>query len=134
MKELLLYIAIFVAVYIIDLLTALLHRKMRPNNFKRVEANVLFSRCLEQKGILKGVGAYLILSSTGAIIFFLAAGIAAKVIFGATIPQILMFAFLFKAMAHVLGIASNLVALRKKDVVPRNNLNQIGAQNEPRRI
>lgn len=132
MKELLLYVAIFISIYIIDLLTALWHRKMRPNNFKLVEANTRFRKCLEQKGIIKGVGAYIILSSTESIILFLSVGIAARVIFDATISRGLMFTFLFLAMVHTLGTLSNLLALFKKDRVPKNNLNQIGVQNGSR--
>jgi len=47
MNELLLYIAVFIVFYIIDLATALLHRKMRPNNFKTIEANEKFRKCLD---------------------------------------------------------------------------------------
>jgi len=114
MNELLLYVTIFIVFYIIDLATALLHRKMRPNNFKKVEANVKFRKCLEQKGFLKGVGAYIILSSTETIILFLAVGFAANIIFDSTIVMGLMFTFLLLAIVHVLGTLTNLLALFKE--------------------
>lgn len=133
MNEPLIYFAIFVAVYIIDLLTALLHRKMRPNNFKRTESNLLFVRCLEQKGIIKGVFAYMILSTTKAILLFISIGIAAKIIFNATISGSLMFAFLLLTIFHILGISTNIIALFKKDrkpraVIPPQHINKMEAQ------
>ena len=119
MYELLLYVVIFIVFYIIDLATALLHRKMRPNNFKRVEVNVKFRKCLEQKGVLKGIGAYIILSSTETIILFLAVGFAANIIFDSTIVMGLMFTFLLLAIVHVLGTLTNLLALLRGDVKPK---------------
>jgi len=119
MNELLIYIIVFVCVYIIDLATALLHRKMRPNNFKRTEANERFRKCLEQKGVLKGIGAYIILSATETIILFIAVLIAANVIFSSTIIRGLMFTFLLLAMVHILGTFTNLIALLRKDVLPK---------------
>lgn len=130
MNELLVYIIIFLVVYIIDLATALLHRYMKPNNFKKIEANERFRRCLEQKGVLKGVGVYIILSSTETIILFIAIGIAANIIFDSTIILGLMFTFLLLAMIHILGTFTNLIALLKSDVIPKqpminvNNMSQ----------
>lgn len=120
MNELILYIVIFITVYIIDLMTALLHRKMRPNNFKRVEANTRFRKCIEQRGVLKGVCVYLFLSTTESIILFLSVGFAARIIFDATIIRGLTFTFLFLAIVHVLGTITNLLALFKKDKVPHS--------------
>lgn len=138
MNELLLYITIFIVFYIIDLATALLHRKMRPNNFKRVEANERFGKCLEQKGVLKGIGVYIILSSTQTIILFLAVGLAANIVFDSTIVMGLMFTFLLLAIVHVLGTFTNLIALFKEDVKPKqpminvNNMREcLGNKNEP---
>jgi len=119
MNELLLYIVIFIVFYIIDLATALLHRKMRPNNFKMTEANGRFRKCLEQKGVLKGIGAYIILSSTETIILFLAVGFAANIVFDSTIVMGLMFTFLLLAIVHCLGTFTNLIALFKKEVKPK---------------
>jgi len=136
MYELLLYITIFIVFYIIDLATALLHRKMRPNNFKKVEANGRFRKCLEQKGVLKGIGAYIILSSTETIILFLAVGFAANIIFDSTIVMGLMFTFLLLAIVHVLGTFTNLLVLFKEDVKPKqpmmnvNNIKYIKDKNE----
>jgi len=137
MNELMFYVVVFICVYIIDMLTALLHRRVRPNNFKRTEANGRFRKCLEQKGVLKGIGAYIILSSTETIILFLAVGFAANIIFDSTIVMGLMFTFLLLAIVHVLGTLTNLIALLKKDVKPKSpmiNINNmksyIGGKNE----
>ena len=125
---LLLYIIIFSLVYIIDLCTALLHRKLRPNNFARTEANQRFKKCIDQRGIVKGIGAYLILSSTESIILFVSVGIASRIVFGSTVATGLMFAFLFLSIVHGLGILTNVIALFKKDRKPVNTINQIGTQ------
>ena len=119
MNELLFYIVVFICVYIIDMLTALLHRRMRPNNFKRTEANGRFRSCLEQKGVMKGIGAYIVLSMTETIILFIAVGFAANIIFDSTIIMGLMFCFLLLAIVHILGTITNLIALLKKDVLPK---------------
>lgn len=132
MNELLIYIIIFVIMYLIDLATALLHRYMRPNNFKRVEANERFRRCLEQKGVLKGIGAYIVLSLTETIMLFISVLIAANIIFDSTIVRRLMFTFLLLAIFHAIGAFTNLIALFKKDVIPKqpminvNNLRRMG--------
>lgn len=126
--ELLIYIIAFIAAYVIDMATALLHRKIRPYNFKRTEANERFRKCIEGRGVLKGIGAYMILSTTETIILFLAVGIAANIVFDSTIVMGLMFTLLLLAIIHILGTLTNLIALCKKDIVPKpminvNNLN-----------
>ena len=134
MDELLLYITLFIAVYFIDLATALLHRKMRPYNFKLTEANQRFRKCLEQRGILGGIYTYIILSSTEAIILFISVGVAARIIFDSTIKTGLMFTFLLLIIIHILGTITNLIALCKKDKKPISinlsmNLNKSEVQN-----
>ncbi len=125
---LLLYIIIFSLVYIIDLCTALLHRKLKPNNFARIEANQRFKNCLEQRGIVKGILAYIILSTTESIILFISVGVAARVIFDATISRGLMFTFLLLTIVHTLRTLTNLIALFKKDKKPPQNINKMEAQ------
>ena len=115
MNSLLIYIAIFLGAYGIDMSTAFLHRKLKPNNFKRIESNQLFSACIEQKGIIKGIGTYIILSSTTSIILFLSVYITSRIIFSSTIYQSIMFSFLLLAVAHVFGTITNLLALLKKE-------------------
>ncbi len=139
MNELLLYVLLFVSVYIIDLATALLHRKIRPHNFKRVEANNRFRKCLEQRGIIKGIGVYLILSITESIILLISVLFATSIIFSSSLSTGLAFLFLWLSIVHVLGTLTNLIALFKKDRVPlpkklNMNLNKPEAQNEQRII
>jgi hypothetical protein len=132
MNELLIYIAVFIVAYIIDLATALIHRKVRPNNFKKTEGNERFRKCLEQKGIMKGIGVYMILSLTETIILFIAVLIAANIIFDSTIVTGLMFVFLLLTLVHILGALTNLIALCKKDILPKTpmiNVNNISNLN-----
>ena len=129
MNELLFYIIVFICVYIIDMMTALLHRYMRPNNFKRTEANERFRKCIESRGVVKGIGVYIVLSMTETIILFIAVGFAANIIFDSTIVMGLMFCFLLLAIVHILGTFTNLIALLKQDVLPKQpmmNINNMG--------
>jgi len=121
MNNLIIYIAIFIAAYILDILTALLHKKLKPNNFNRIEGNERFKNCLSQKGLIKGMGAYMILSSTESIVLFASVWITSWFIFSATFYQSLMFSFLFMGVAHALCTITNLLALMKKEVVVNNN-------------
>jgi len=124
MIELLIYIGIFIAAYTADISTALLHRKLKPNNFQRIEGNERWKKCINQKGVWKGTGAYMILSSTESIVLFASVWITSKVIFGATFYQSLMFSFLFMAVAHVLCMLTNLYALTKKEKnIPNQGVN-----------
>ena len=121
MNQLIIYIAIFIAAYIIDILTALIHRKLKPNNFNRIEGNERFKNCINQKGLVKGIGAYIILSSTESIVLFISVWLTSWIIFSATFYQSIMFSFLFMAIAHGLCTITNLLALIKKENV--TNLN-----------
>ena len=121
MNQLIIYIAIFIAAYVIDILTALLHRKLKPNNFNRIEGNERFKNCINQKGLVKGIGAYIILSSTESIVLFISVWLTSWIIFSATFYQSIMFSFLFMAIAHGLCAITNLLALIKKENV--TNLN-----------
>jgi len=121
MNELIIYIAIFITAYVIDLSTALLHRKLKPNNFNRIEGNERFKNCINQKGLVKGIGAYIILSSTESIVLFISVWLTSWIIFSATFYQSIMFSFLFMAIAHGLCAITNLLALIKKENV--TNLN-----------
>ena len=121
MNELIIYIAIFITAYVIDLSTALLHRKLKPNNFNRIEGNERFKNCIKQKGLVKGIGAYIILSSTESIVLFISVWLTSWIIFSATFYQSIMFSFLFMAIAHGLCTITNLLALIKKENV--TNLN-----------
>ena len=116
MNQLIIYIAIFVAAYIIDILTALLHRKFKPNNFQRIETNERFKNCINQKGLVKGMVAYMMLSSPDAIVLFISVYLTSWIIFSATFYQSMMFSFLFMAVAHALCTITNLLALMKKEV------------------
>lgn len=120
MNNLIIYIAIFIAAYVVDILTALLHRKFKPNNFNRVEGNERFKNCINQKGLVKGMGAYIILSSTESIVLFISVYLTSWIIFGATFYQSMMFSFLFMAVAHALCTITNLFALMKKERVVNN--------------
>ena len=115
MNQIILYITIFIAAYVIDLLTALLHRKLKPNNFKISEANIRFRKSVEQYGVWKGIGVYMILSSTESIILFASVWIAAWLIFQANFYYAMTFAFALLSIAHVFGIATNLLALLKEE-------------------
>ena len=121
MNQLIIYIAIFITAYVIDLSTALLHRKLKPNNFNRIEGNERFKNCINQKGLVKGIGAYIILSSTESIVLFISVWLTSWIIFSATFYQSIMFSFLFMAIAHGLCAITNLLALMKKENV--TNLN-----------
>ena len=121
MNQLIIYIAIFITAYVIDLSTALLHRKLKPNNFNRIEGNERFKNCINQKGLVKGIGAYIILSSTESIVLFISVWLTSWIIFSATFYQSIMFSFLFMAIAHGLCAITNLLALIKKENV--TNLN-----------
>jgi len=121
MNQLIIYIAIFIAAYIIDISTALLHKKLKPNNFNRVEGNERFKKCINQKGLIKGIGAYIILSSTESIVLFISVYLISWIIFSATFYQSMMFSFLFMGVAHALCTITNLLALMKKEVVVNNN-------------
>jgi len=69
---------------------------------------------------MKNLGSvWMILSSTETIILFIAVGFAANIIFDSTIVMGLMFTFLLLAIVHVLGTFTNLIALLKKDVKPK---------------
>jgi len=115
MNQLTIYITIFVAAYILDILTALLHKKLKPNNFNRIEGNERFKNCINQKGLVKGMVAYIILSSTESIVLFISVYFTSKIIFSASFYQSLMFSFLFMAFAHGLCMITNLLALLKKE-------------------
>ncbi len=115
MNQLIIYIAIFIAAYVIDISTALLHRKLKPNNFQRIEGNERFKKCINARGVWKGICVYIFLSSTESIVLFASVWITSKLIFSATIYQSFMFAFLFMAVAHGLCTITNLIALLKKE-------------------
>jgi len=117
MIQLLLIMGIFVLAYITDLSTALLHRKLKPNNFQRIEGNERFKKCINTKGIFKGIIAYIIISSTESIVLFISVWITAWFIFNASFYQSLMFSFLFMACAHGLCVITNLLALLKKEKI-----------------
>ena len=121
MNNLIIYIAIFVAAYVIDILTALLHKKLKPNNFNRIEGNERFKNCISQKGLVKGMGAYIILSSTESIVLFISVYLTSWIIFSASIYQSICFSFLFMAVAHGLCTITNLLALMKKERVVNLN-------------
>jgi len=116
MIQLIIYIAIFLGAYTIDLGTALIHKKFKPNNFQRIEGNERFKKCINQKGLWKGILAYIILSTSESIILFVSVWITAWFIFSASFYQSMMFSFLFMACAHALCMITNLLALMKKDV------------------
>ena len=120
MNNLIIYIAIFIAAYVIDILTALLHRKLKPNNFNRIEGNERFKKCLGQKGLIGGIFTYIILSSTESIVLFISVYLTSWIIFSASFYQSICFSFLFMAIAHGLCMITNLLALMKKEVVNAN--------------
>ena len=115
MNQLILYIAIFIAAYTIDLSTALLHKKLKPNNFQRYEGNERFKKCINAKGVWKGIFAYIILSLTESIVLFASVWITAMIIFNASFLESLPFSFLFMAVAHGLCTLTNLIALMEKE-------------------
>jgi len=115
MNQLLIYIGIFLAAYTIDLSTGLLHRKLKPNNFQIYEGNERFKKCINQRGLWKGIWASIILSSTESIVLFASVWISAKIIFGVGFLESLPFSFLFMAVAHALCTITNLLALLKKE-------------------
>ena len=117
MNQLILYILIFIAAYVIDISTAMLHKKFKPNNFQRIEGNERFKKCINAKGFWKGMFAYILISSSESIILFASVWITAWFIFGATFMESLPFSFLFMACAHGLCMITNLLALLKKEQI-----------------
>ena len=117
MNQLIIYILIFLAAYVVDISTALIHRKFKPNNFQKYEGNERFKKCINQKGFWKGMFAYIFISSSESIVLFLSVWITAWFIFGATFLESLPFSFLFMACAHALCSITNLLALIKKEVI-----------------
>ena len=126
MNQLIIYIAIFIAAYVIDISTAMLHKKYKPNNFQRIEGNERFKKCINAKGFWKGMFAYIILSSSESIVLFASVWITAWFIFSATFYQSIMFSFLFMGVAHALCTITNLLALMKKErVIPSDGITTI---------
>ena len=120
MNNLILYIAIFIAAYIIDISTAMLHKKLKPNNFQRIEGNERFKKCINKLGFWKGMLSYIIISASESIVLFVSVWITAWFVFGATFLESLPFSFLFMGVAHALCTITNLLALMKKERVNTN--------------
>jgi len=118
------YILLFITAYTIDILTALLHKKIKPNNFKAFEANERFKKTINRFGLKKGIPIYILNSTTEWIILFFSVGVATKILFKTTISQGIELTFLIMVIFHIGGILTNLISLCKKERQNKQPLQQ----------
>lgn len=114
-------ILFYLTAYILDLFSALTLREFKPNVFRKVEANSHFVMVVDKFGIIKGILVYtLAYTFQMAIIFFLAVAGTYRYVFGSFAwKEILVFAVLFMAFMHVLGMLTNIFTLIfRKEVKP----------------
>ncbi len=110
-------IFVFLLAYSFDLGSALLHRKLKPLNFKHYESNIMFKNCIEKYGVVEGIVKYIILNITGSIVLFIAIPLSCIYYFKSTYYVGAEYTFVLLICFHLLASITNFISIIfKKEV------------------
>lgn len=117
---LLISIILFLILYIVDMISAIILKNKKPNTFKKSESNVYFRNAINKYGNLNGSIIYSFTYQLQIMIMtFIAFLIAGHWILSIEIPIMVTFFFFYYTILHTLGFLTNIYSLifKKEEIL-----------------